>query len=95
MITAKIANTHQILKFNQCIDKLRKQLPEEREEFQLTYEHMLEEFASQVHAELLRIGLVLDVRWAASSYGSLCAVRLYHQCVSSKESTCKHKSTGQ
>ena len=60
-VTAKIVNTHQILKFTQCIDKLRKQLPEEREEFQLTYERMLEEFASQVHAELLRIGLVLDV----------------------------------
>ena len=99
MITAKIVNTHEILKFNQCIDKLRKQLPGERAEFQLTYEHMLEESASQVHIELLRIGRVSDVRLAASSYRSLCAVwksypALYHHCMysdSSKQS--KHKST--
>ena len=59
----------------------------------------LEESASQVHSELLRIGRVLDFRWAASSYRSLCAVwksypALYHHCMysdSSKQS--KHKST--
>ena len=79
MVTAKIVNTHQILKFNQCIDKLRKHLPEELEEFQLTYEHMLEESASQVHTELLRIGLVLDVRWAASQ--PVCCSAISPMCV--------------
>lgn len=34
----------------------------------------LEECASQVHSELVKIGRVLDVRWVASSYRSLLAV---------------------
>lgn len=59
----------------------------------------LQECASSVHSELLKIGRVLGVRWVASSYRSLIAVwksyaALYKHSTNSESSkSAKHKAT--
>lgn len=59
----------------------------------------LEDCAHSVHSEILKIGRVLDVRWVASSYRSLCAVwksyaALYEFSKNSDTAKSqKHKST--